>query len=273
MRTKDIHITFGLWSKETLTASKVLHPDETVILNLDDPLNIGPLCDLYTPERIHARKEWLGKIFAEVSMVDKDLETIQSFTDNLQHIRKIYLWMGLHTFETAEVLNAMRLLCHLSELDKEIFMLDFPNIPLERADGKGMMYPGSLAVVAIEQVKILSGSFIPVDKNEVKRFPQRWSGLLSGNSNLRVLEKDGCVREKDDCFYDASLLKNCTEIFQPTARVIGRTLCDIDFSVGDGFLNWRLKQLISDGALEGRGMIREIREYEVKKTESIQKEE
>jgi hypothetical protein len=59
-------------------------------------------------------------------------------------------------------------------------------------------------------------------------------------------------------------LANCKENFQKAASVIGETLVDIDFIVGDSFLNWRLKLLALNEKIDTQGELNEIRDYEVK---------
>lgn len=43
---------------------------------------------------------------------------------------------------------------------------------------------------------------------------------------------------------DRWVLSRSNEQFMKAARVIGHSLVDMDFSVGDGYLNWRLKELV-----------------------------
>ena len=54
--------------------------------------------------------------------------------------------------------------------------------------------------------------------------------------------------------------------FQKAAMVVGYTLVDIDFGVGDSYLFWRLKQLSLSGKLETRGgNVKNAWVYEVRK--------
>lgn len=271
MLQKDIHITFSYGAQMTLSASEVLHLEDVLLVNLEDRLNIGPICDL--KKNVEKRKSWLSdnfrgtdisNLFAEV--VDKDIATIESLIANSKNISKVYLWTGLHTAELYEVLSAIRLLFHLNKLDIQFYMLDFPNIPMN-LNGIEVVSPTTFNVVPIEQVKPLLASFKLIDKNELAKWELVWLKVLSGNSALRTIGENGQIEESDDSYYDNSLLKHCTTEFQNAARIIGYTLYDIDFSVGDSYLNWRLKQLVSTGKLESCGLLREIHEYEVRKIE------
>lgn len=47
MRQKDLHIIFGLHSKNLLMQSEQIDPERSEILVLHDSLSLGPLYDLY----------------------------------------------------------------------------------------------------------------------------------------------------------------------------------------------------------------------------------
>ena len=47
-------------------------------------------------------------------------------------------------------------------------------------------------------------------------------------------------------------------------NMIFKPLADIDFAVSDSYLNWRLKELTVDKKLHFRGLLIEMRDYEVR---------
>ena len=54
----------------------------------------------------------------------------------------------------------------------------------------------------------------------------------------------GAILHKPVSYFDPILLSRSNDQFMKAARVIGHSLVDMDFSVGDGYLNWRLKELV-----------------------------
>lgn len=80
---------------------------------------------------------------------------------------------------------------------------------------------------------------------------------------LRIMDEDGRLVDVPNAYFDIYLLSNINNEFNRAGRIIGHTLVDINFIVGDLYLNWRLKELSSVGKVMFRGELKEIRDYEV----------
>ncbi|MEL3972751.1 DUF3658 domain-containing protein [Rossellomorea oryzaecorticis] len=72
-------------------------------------------------------------------------------------------------------------------------------------------------------------------------------------------------------YYDEFILDTAKRIltennneFIKAGRVIGEVLGHIDQTVGDDFLEWRLRMLIGTGVLEAKGTFTSIRDYRVR---------
>ena len=265
MKQKDIHIVFGKSSEGTFIHSQAFNLNDVWLICLEDVLNIGPVCDLYSDENIGKRKDLLLKIFGshlfcDNNLVDKDLEIIKNLIENPEKIDKIFLWTGS---SASEILGTARLLFHLSKFNKSIFKVDFPNIPVKNMRGD-IIYPRVLTVLDLSQVNEFAKHFKLLTSEELTKWESAWEEIKSGNSMLKILDENDKIAEKDETYFDSFLESNCCDEFQLAARVVGKTLCDIDFNVGDSYLNWRLKQLFSMKRIEICGKLNKIRDYEVK---------
>jgi len=261
MKQKDIHIVFGKAAKGTFIYSKAFDMNTIQLICLEDCLNIGPIYDLDSVEEIEKRNDWLLKVFDvnSFSFINKDIENIKTFIENYENER-IYLWTG---YCASDILNTARLLCHLPAPCNNIFIIDFSNVSVKNRFGT-VVYPKALYVTEPSQVGEIAKHFYQLTGENLSKLIQLWEKIKVGHSMLRILDKNGQILEKEETFFDSVLVSYCTNEFQKPARIIGQVLADIDFNVGDGFLNWRLKQLSLMNKIETRGSLNEMRDYEVK---------
>lgn len=267
MKQKDIHVVFGRAARGAFVASKEFDLESIQLICLDDILNIGPICDLYSIEDIEKRKDWLLNTLGDnpyrqtLSEVEHDIEAIRSLVEYSELMGNIFIWTGCFAHE---VIGTARLLYHLKNCDKNVFIIDFAKVAVKRRIDDMIIYPKTLSILDGLQVSEASKYFNLIDENQIMEWKNIWEVIRKGDSMIRVLGADGDIYEKDETYYDSFLEINCKDEFQSAARVIGHTLCDIDFAVGDGYLNWRLKQLALAGKIESRGELNQIRDYDVR---------
>ena len=239
------------------------------LICLEDCLNIGPICDLNSVEEIKKRNDWLADVFyVEIPIdedihikdidVNEDIEKIKTLVENYKN-EKIYLWTGFCAYD---FLSTARLLYHLPAPCSNIFIVDFSNISVKNRVGR-VIYPKVLYVIEPSKVGEIVKHFHQLTDEKLSKFVKLWKKIKSGNSILKILDENGQILEKEETYFDLLLESYCTNEFQNPARIIGQVLVDIDFNVGDGFLNWRLKQLSMMNKIELRGMFL-MRDYEVK---------
>lgn len=268
LKPKDLHIVF-YHADKTFMESGAYEPDDILLFHLTDVLNIGPMCDLGSMEDVEKRKAWLEKTFGDLmynevqlSVVDQDIATISAILEETDQIEDIYIWTG---YDASEIIATARVLNHVMSLDKRIYILDFSNVQVQNIYGQTVT-PKSLVQTASFQIKDVAKHFKLQQSADLLKWSDLWhKHVLSENSLLRILDKDGEIYHKQVTYFDACLLSNVKKEFQKAARVIGQTLADIDSAVGDSYLNWRLKELALHKELEFRGQLIEIRDYEVKR--------
>jgi hypothetical protein len=268
MKYTDIHIVFGQSAKGLFVHSKKFDIDSVLLICLEDCLNIGPICDLDSFEEVEKRKNWLS-IFFDIPMhinedeflmfLNRDIETIKTLIENYKS-EKIYLWTGVSALE---IIQTARLLYHLKPNRNNVFVFDFYNFSMSNKLGQ-FVYPKCLGATDLSRVDNLEKYFRQLTEGELCQYRKLWEKVKFGNSLLWVLDENKQLVAKDETYFDSFLLSYCTNEYQKPAQIIGKTLCDIDFNVGDGYLAYRMKQLVLMGKIQIRGELKEMRDYEVK---------
>ena len=268
MKHKDIHILFGQSARNLFIHSKKFDLDSIQLICLEDRLNVGAIYDLNSVEEIKKRKKWLSEIFDVprhinedefLSFIDREIETIKTLIENYKN-EKIYLWVSV---TASEIINTARLLYHLQPSCSNVFAFDFPNFSMKNFRGE-LVYPKCLGTTDLSRVDDVEKHFRQLTNEELFKYKNLWEKVKLGNSLLWILDKNNQLVAKDETYFDSFLLSYCTNEYQKPARIIGHTLCDIDFNVGDSYLNYRLKQLVLMEKIKARGELKEMRDYEVK---------
>ena len=91
-----------------------------------------------------------------------------------------------------------------------------------------------------------------LDGGEIARLAQEWQRNSAVPSGVRRWT-DGRITHHGDDFYDALLLTQCDEDWQPAGQVIGAAQWECDEFLGDVFFAWRLRCLARGGRLLWRG--------------------
>ena len=265
LKHKDLHVVFRHADKIFLE-SGAFEPDHIVLYNLVDDLSIGPVGDLGSMDDQRKRKAWLEKMLGDsmfrreiISAVDEDVMLLSAIAGEIDKFEDIYIWTGKDAFE---IIGTARLLNQLNGLDKRIHILDFSKVQVKTAHDK-IVSPKILAVTESFQIRDVAKHFKLQESNDLNRWSTLWCDVQSVSSVLRIVDDEGEIVPKQETYFDTFLATNIHKEFQKAALVIGLTLVDIDFAVGDCYLSWRLRELALDKKMEFRGQLIEIRDYEV----------
>lgn len=106
---------------------------------------------------------------------------------------------------------------------------------------------------------------------ERKLIQREWETLSDRQEVLRVWRKGKLYSVKEN-FYDDDILKVIQNIhnnqkskdFVSALKVIGNVLEILEYQIGDSFLEYRIRQLMSKGTLEFKGIPKGMRFYSVK---------
>lgn len=236
------------------------------IICLNDLLGIGPITGLEEETGQINRRNWVDTIAGDT----EEKEYINSwFEDNnkIGYIKKelkinkeICIWFGKNTFDS---LMFARLIWDLRPFLENIFVVPMSECKIVMSSNNNYV-PESMVVLTPDQISRLDKNIRPLNQAEIKQALYNWETISQVPAVIRTLTNSGEIEMHDETYYDDILLSNCNSEFQKSARVIGKTLVDIDFDTIDITLNWRLKNLVKQNILEAKGILRAMREYEVK---------
>lgn len=107
----------------------------------------------------------------------------------------------------------------------------------------------SMAHCSGENLKQLLGNIVPLAESEKSANAELWLKWSKSVADLRLLADGGEIVEADRQIFDDVIISACRGEWQPAARVVAQLLCQVDFTVGDGFLHHRIVELARDGKI------------------------
>lgn len=238
------------------------------IIAFNDILEAGPITHLETAAGEQRRTEWLRENLATTDdetsqfllpLWSADTQKIESLKDRLQ-THRFCLWVGSNIQDR---LMLCRLMFCLKPLAGSVSIVPVSECTVSSKSGREFN-PKGLVVLNPVQVAEVGRQARLMTQEEIDEAIHDWEVIASSAAFIRVLSESGEMEAKDISHFDPALMANCTGEFRKAARVIGETLVDIDFETGDVVLNWRLKALAGEGKLEANGVLRRIRDYEVR---------
>ncbi len=257
-----IHIVFGNYAKSKLLSSSELNIPIENIIDLNDNLRVGPIYNLNTQKGRIIRDEWFFSNIACASVDpsrSQDIKKIENIKD-IAFNKELYIWSGSTALE---ILSIARLLFELKDFNLNICTADFSKIKLERKDGT-FYVPYTINIALPEHVPLIASHFKPLSVQKRNELIHLWEHVVEEGELIRVLEDNVKIESVKENYFDHILKAYCKEEFEKAGRVIGKTLVAINFNADDSTLNWRLKQLVKSKELESEGMLKDIRDYQVK---------
>jgi len=243
---------------------------EESVVAFSEFFSIGPIYRLHTNEGQLARQEWLVnnlnayENYFEEEYLPRFLETMKELYA-IPSETPITIWKADNAHEHVGLCFAMAQLkdkknirvMNTSEASKEILKLEYV------IRGTGELPPESLALIQKSFVKL---PYLTVENR--LQFEHEWDSLSKSTGFLRVWT-DNEVRSVQENYFDQFIIECAKSIgadqeFLKAPRVIGEALGLVEQSVGDTFLEYRLKELIKQEVFEFEGSLDEMRFYSVK---------
>ncbi|WP_410985850.1 DUF1835 domain-containing protein [Bacillus paranthracis] len=243
---------------------------EEMVIAFSEFFSIGPIHKLHMNKWQLARQEWLVnnlnayENYFEEEYLPRFLETMKELyaipsetpitiwkADNAhEHVGLCFVMAQLKDKKSIRVMNT-------SEASKEILKLEYV------IRGTGELPPESLALIQKSFVKL---PYLTVENR--LQFEHEWDSLSKSTGFLRVWT-DNEVRSVQENYFDQFIIECAKSIgadqeFLKAPRVIGEALGLVEQSVGDTFLEYRLKELIKQEVFEFEGSLDEMRFYSVK---------
>ncbi|WP_409271747.1 DUF1835 domain-containing protein [Neobacillus sp. SCS-31] len=272
------HIVFGESTlhmlKHVLKTAGKAHKEQ--VIGFRDLFAIGPLSGLDEEAGISNRHEWLkNHIHNDQDYLDEYISKMENAIEAVKVIPEgvpVYVWAGENAHEQTGASFAMHLL-RGKKNDVSLFNTTarfrdkYNTEEIEyRPLHTGECHPEKLWSIFEENRNNMS--FTP--ENRIK-FESEWKEISAGDAILRIWEA-GKVCNVGEDYFDQILIRIAQELsrkklkkdFWMAARIIGEAIGQIEQYVGDSFLEYRLRHLITAGVFEVRGSTKAMRYYSVK---------
>ncbi|HRE51245.1 MAG TPA: DUF1835 domain-containing protein [Flavitalea sp.] len=271
-----IHIVFSEADGPVLQKAIELDPDKTldgVIIQIKDDYAVGPLADIYTEAGMEARKQWWREVLtggdydglADGGKVN-DAQTVSELIEKLENDPEEMIWIWAAQ-NGHDVCGYYWLMGQLKDYQGRIFILYLNNLPFFNEKG-AIFYPERLESIPPKEFLKAKKLARPITPSEFEVDPDEWNKLCSQNKGVRILEGGKKLASFDDDFYDEDLKKMIGAEWQKGSRIIAQYLHKAKHKTGDAYLLWRLKQLAAGGEFEVQGELKNMKDFELKKTAS-----
>ena len=269
-----MHIVFQ--QEDVKTLSKSFELDESLrkdIVEIKDDYAVGPLRDIYREEGREARKEWWRKVLAKGDLngtVDSGLvddeKAVAAIKERLNKDgdADVWIWVAANKHD---VCGYYWLMTQLKEYVGRVYVLHLNNLPFINEKGS-IFYPENLHEILPAEFLKARKLARPITASEFELDPDEWFRICQSDKEIRILEgaKKLSLHEVD--YFDKYLMDFVPAGWQKANRVINTFLNKSKQITGDAFLLWRLKQLIESGKIEARGIVHNMKDFEIKKNDS-----
>jgi hypothetical protein len=272
----NVHIVFG---NNTLGALKQSLRDsiiekESKIITFSDHFSIGPVWHLDSEIGITKRYEWLkNHINFENEDISKYQKKFNKACLDIKTIPKhipIYIWIG----ESSDEQTGLRYVLHLlNNKPNDIILINkntanqeiSSNIEIGNLHNVGEIDPKTLKII---YDKNRENTLSIKERNLIQK---EWETLSERQEVLRIWRKGKLYSVKEN-LYDVDIIKVIENIhnnqkskdFVSALKAIGEVLGILEYQIWDRFLEYRIRQLMSKGTLEFKGIPKGMRFYSIK---------
>ena len=243
------------------------------VISFWEQFSIGPVCQIQEEHGMEERFEWVA------DKLNQSYDDIQTYTQYFQKaIRQlqsipagesIYVWAA----DNAHEQTGLRFVVHL--------LKDRPNdiIPIfTTAEHQALKLKVNYTIIRTgeispEYLQLIyeqhHGTYLTDHEREA--LEKEWLELAESHETLRIW-RNGKIHNVSEDYYDMFIIQKAkklhreqnTKDFMKSARLIGEVLGHLEQSVGDEFLEYRLRKLIEQGIFEVEGSLVAMRFYSVR---------
>ncbi|SFA70899.1 MULTISPECIES: DUF1835 domain-containing protein [unclassified Bacillus (in: firmicutes)] len=276
-----VHILFGASGTASLKYMfrETDSSESNQVIGFHDNLVVGPLWNLHKPEGLVNRQNWLiqhlpivlGDDFFEKSYQEEFMKCVHQ-VNSVTEETPITIWCTNNASEQAGIRLIMYL---LRDQSNPIRILNVKPI-FDRLfnTGKYKMDIRSVGEVNPDKLELIykeAACIDPVNETEKISLMKEWGVLSSSKELLRIWWKNQIkevpVDYFDDYLYEIVLKvhgKRKQKEFIRAPRIIGEAIGYLNHDVGDQFLEYRLRELVSQGLLEVEGSFKGMPFYSVR---------
>jgi hypothetical protein len=237
-----VHYASGGAAGGSLRALCKGRPTDCVI-ELLDPLSIGPLRDVDLPNGLAERKRYLRRLFERIG----ETELFESLSARIglpelgaakPDAARAIVWCGPNADEQL----VLRAACACWRR-RPLYVVDVG------ADTGETVPHRAVGACTLDELRVAEQGARPLSDAARTALAADWERLLGTEHRLRILERDqivGC----DEGLFDPMLIAACPREFASAARIVGQVMGESPHLIGDSFLDYRLRELIARGEIE-----------------------
>jgi len=251
---------------------KVFLLDESIIgsiIEIKDDYAVGPISNIFKEEGKNSRKNWWRMVleggdldgFVDNGIVD-DAKQIEIIHQQLQEDpnQVVWIWAAQNKHDVS---GYFWLMSQLAVYQSRIFILYLNNLPFFNEKGS-IFYPNWLHVIPPKEFIKAKKLARPITLSEFETDPDEWKRLMDEDKMVRLLEGGKKLTQYDEDFYDKDLIKFTSKDWQKANKVIQQFLQKNSHTTGDAYLLWRIKSLINAEKIEAKGLLKGMKDFEVR---------
>jgi hypothetical protein len=245
----------------------------STLLPFNDNFSIGPISDLEKEKGQKARDNWFKSKIHDEEMIDYELNYKRAI-EEINHIPNeipIYVWVTENAHEQTGLLFTINL---LKEKTNKIYIVNSTQLYKELFKQKAKRFiPRSLGEISIDDLKVIyqhaKNHNQKASKNHRRELLDKWTQITENETTLRIW-KDREVQSVSEDYYDEFIVTKAKKLsrkikgFIQATRLIGEVIGHLDQFIGDGFIEYRLRQLIKAEVFEYEGTLDGMIFYKVK---------
>lgn len=221
--------TFRRFLKETNKAEEVLA--------FPTDFKHGAIFKDFSDDELQKRFLYLKTLYKDCD--ELTYETIHNFVNHdFNQYEKIVVWHGNNVDEWL----LLYMMCAL--IKKDIYEVDVEELKSHFSRLRHSPFL-SLSCCSEENIIYLYDRIKPISNCQKQEYASQWERWSQSDAPIRIMDNQNNIVEVGEDYFDESLLSDCTTEYKMVARVIGETLYDTLFLVGDFFLHKRIIHLIS----------------------------
>ncbi|HEY0274317.1 MAG TPA: DUF1835 domain-containing protein [Chitinophaga sp.] len=277
-----MHLVFGTSSVTALSAAFELDDSlRSEILCFEDDLSVGPLFILDTRDGQLARRQWWDQVndvpppapvqdpnvlpapagltpLADLPhdvLLFKELKALLKADPELQ----LCIWAGQNA---RDVSGYYWLVNQLYDFAGRVQIIYLNNLPFLNEKGH-IFYPTHLGQILPREFVKAKKLARPVSLAEFELDGDEWRRLMNENAGVRLLEGGKKLKGAAATFYDKDLVAAVGEESMKASKLVSQVAGKLKYPVSEAFLGWRVKELVKQGALESKGELRTLKDFEV----------
>jgi hypothetical protein len=241
------------------------------LVGIADDLSVGPLKDIFAQEGREARAAWWRGILAgsdydglaEKDRVGDDHATVAALIEKLRDDpeEKVWVWAAQNK---RDVSGYYWLMSQLKDFQGRVFILYLNNLPFINEKGQ-LFYPVNLFDIPPREFLKARKLARPITLSEFEVDPDEWTKLCNEGKGVRILEGGKKLMQYDYDFFDEELKKFITGDWIKAGKLIHQFQTKGKQTTGEGYVLWRIRQLIAAGELDVQGEQKGARDIEVKR--------